>query len=184
MTMFRGFIAIEIPATQSIIEFENAIAKTSADVKLVEPENIHLTLKFLGDTNEDRIEAIGHVIEESVANIKPFTLTLKGTGVFPNEKYVKVIWVGIVNGDNLSSIARSIDEKLVPLGFSKEQRGYSAHLTIGRVRTAKNKDQLLTAIQKYKEKEFLQQEVSSVMLKKSDLTPKGPIYTTLREIPL
>jgi 2'-5' RNA ligase len=184
MTIFRGFIAVEIPATPSIIEFENAIAKTSADVKLVEPENIHLTLKFLGDTNEDKIDAISHVIEESVENIKPFMLTLKGTGVFPNEKYVKVIWVGIVDGDNLSRIAQSIDEKLIPLGFNKEQRGYSAHLTIGRVRTAKNKDQLLTVIQKYKEKEFLQQEIHAVTLKKSDLTPKGPIYTTLREIPL
>jgi 2'-5' RNA ligase len=184
MTIFRGFIAIEIPVAPSIIEFENAIAKTSADVKLVEPENIHLTLKFLGDTTEDKIDAISHVIEESVENIKPFMLTLKGTGVFPNEKYVKVIWVGIVDGDNLSRIAQSIDERLIPLGFNKEQRGYSAHLTIGRVRTAKNKDQLLTVIQKYEEKEFLQQEIHAVTLKKSDLTPKGPIYTTLREIPL
>ncbi|HVP99934.1 MAG TPA: RNA 2',3'-cyclic phosphodiesterase [Candidatus Thermoplasmatota archaeon] len=184
MAVFRGFIAIEIPAAPSIIDFENAIAKTSADVKLVEPENIHLTLKFLGDTNEEQIDAIGRVIEESVAGIKPFMLTLKGTGVFPNERYIKVVWVGIVNGDNLSRIAQAIDQKLEPLGFTKERRGYSAHLTIGRVRTAKNKDQLLTVIQKYQEKEFLQKEIQAVALKKSDLTPQGPIYTTLREIPL
>lgn len=184
MTTFRGFIAIEIPAAPSIIEFEKAISKTSTDVKLVEPKNIHLTLKFLGDTDENQIDAIEQIIRESVKDITPFPLTLKGTGVFPNERYLKVIWVGIINGDNLATIAKSIDEKLIPLGFKKEQRGYSAHLTIGRVRTAKNKDQLLTVINNFKEQEFLQQEIHAVTLKKSELTPTGPIYTTLREIPL
>jgi 2'-5' RNA ligase len=95
-----------------------------------------------------------------------------------------VLWIGIINGDFLATIAQSIDEKLVSLGFPKEQRGYSAHLTIGRVRTAKNKDQLLTTINKFKEIEFLKHDVNTVTLKKSELTPKGPIYTTLREIPL
>jgi 2'-5' RNA ligase len=184
MTTFRGFIAIEIPAAPSIIEFEKAIAKTGADVKLVEPKNIHLTLKFLGDTDENQIDVIEQIIKESVKDITPFPLTLKGTGVFPNERYLKVIWVGIINGDTLATIAQSIDEKILPLGFKKEQRGFSAHLTIGRVRTAKNKDQLLTVINNFKEKEFLQQEIRAITLKKSDLTPTGPIYTTLREIPL
>ena len=184
MMTFRGFIAVEIPAAPSIIEFEQAISKTNADVKLVEPKNIHLTLKFLGDTQDNQIEAIEQIIRESVHDIAPFPLTLKGTGVFPNEKYLKVIWIGIMNGDYLATIAQSIDEKLAPLGFKKEQRGYSAHLTIGRVRTAKNKDQLLTVVNKFREQEFLQQEIRVVTLKKSDLTPTGPIYTTLREIPL
>ena len=184
MAIFRGFIAVEIQAAHSIIDLEKAISKTGADVKLVEPENIHLTLKFLGDTDESKIDAIEQIIRESVKGITPFPLTLRGTGVFPNERYLKVLWVGIVDGDILAKIARSIDEKLVPLGFTKEQRGYSAHLTIGRVRTAKNKDQLLTVIHNFKEKEFLRQEINAVTLKKSDLTPKGPIYTTLREIPL
>jgi len=184
MALFRGFIAVEIPAAPSIIDFENAVAKTGADVKLVEPENIHLTLKFLGDTEENQIDAIGKVIEESVVGIKPFMLTLKGTGVFPNDKYVKVVWIGIVNGEYLARIAQSIEDKLAPFGFAKERRGFSAHLTIGRVRTAKNKDELLAAVQQFREKEFLRHEIHAVMLKKSDLTPKGPIYTTIREIPL
>jgi 2'-5' RNA ligase len=182
MVLFRGFIAIEIPAAPSIIDLEKTISKTGADVKLVEPENIHLTLKFLGDTDESKIDAIEQIIRESVKGIATFPLMLKGTGVFPNEKYMKVLWIGIVNGDILATIAQSIDEQLAPLGFKKEQRGYSAHLTIGRVRTAKNKDQLLTVIHKFKDQEFLTHEVNAVTLKKSDLTPKGPIYTTLREI--
>jgi len=184
MTTFRGFIAIEIQAASSIIEFENAITKTGADVKLVEPKNIHLTLKFLGDTDENQIDAIEHIIKESVTNMTPFPLTLKGTGVFPNEKYLKVIWIGITNAASLKKIADTLDEKLATLGFKKENRGFSPHLTIGRVRTAKNKEQLLTVIKNHNEKEFLRQEIHSVTLKKSDLTPAGPIYTTLREIHL
>jgi len=184
MALFRGFIAIEIPAAPAIIDLEQAISKTGADVKLVEPENIHLTLKFLGDTEENQIDVTEQIIRESVKGITPFSLTLRGTGVFPNERHVKVLWIGIVDGDPLARIARSIDEKLVPLGFTKEQRGYSAHLTIGRVRTPRNKDQLLTVIHKFKDDEFLTHQVNAVTLKKSELTPKGPIYTTLREIPL
>jgi 2'-5' RNA ligase len=184
MALFRGFIAIEIPAASSIINLEQAISKTGADVKLVEPENIHLTLKFLGDTEENQIDAIEQILKESVVGATPFSLTLRGTGVFPNERYLKVLWIGIVDGDILTRIARSLDEKLLLLGFAKDQRGFSAHLTIGRVRTAKNKDQLLTVINKYKDEEFLTHTVTAVTLKKSELTPKGPIYTTLREIPL
>jgi 2'-5' RNA ligase len=184
MTTFRGFIAIEIQPASSIIEFENSITKSGADVKLVEPQNIHLTLKFLGDTEESKIEAIDHSIKESLAGIKPFSLTLIGTGVFPNEKYVKVIWIGIKDGDMLKTIAGALDEKLVTLGFPKEKRDFSPHLTIGRVKTARNKEQLLAVIKNHDTKKFLQQEIHSVTLKKSDLTTAGPIYTTLREIHL
>ncbi len=184
MTQFRGFIAVEISAAPSIINLEQAISKTDADVKLVEPENIHLTLKFLGDTEESQIDAIEQIIKESVMGIPPFSLTLRGTGVFPNERYLKVLWIGIVDADPLARIAKLIEEKLVPLGFAKEKREFSAHLTIGRVRTARNKDQLLSVIHKFKDDEFLTQQVTVVTLKKSELTPKGPIYTTLREIPL
>lgn len=184
MATFRGFIAIEIPATPPIIEFEKTIIETGADVKLVEPKNIHLTLKFLGDSDENQIGTIEGIIKESVTNITPFPITLKGTGVFPNEKYLKVIWIGIINGNILEKIANSLDEKLVALGFKKEQHSYSAHLTIGRVRTAKNKERLLTVIKSHNNIEFLQQEIRAVTLKKSDLKPTGPIYTTLREIPL
>ena len=183
MTTFRGFIAVEIEAAPSVIEFENAIAQTGADVKLVEPKNIHLTLKFLGNTDETQIDDIERIIKEAVTDVKPFSVTLKGTGVFPSEKYLKVIWIGILGGETLKMISDYLEEKLADVGFEKERRGFSPHLTIGRVRTAKNKEQLLTLIHQENEQEFLQQEIHALTLKKSELTPKGPIYTTLREIP-
>jgi 2'-5' RNA ligase len=182
MSTFRGFIAIEINPTPQIIAFEKEIEKTGADVKLVEPENIHITVKFLGDTDENNIDGIERSIKESVRGIEPFSITLKGTGVFPNQNYIKVLWIGITDSGDIETIAHAIDEKLSPLGFKKEHRGFSPHLTVGRVKTARNKDQLLRVIENHISEKFTIQRVESITLKKSELTPKGPIYTTLREV--
>jgi len=184
MSLFRGFIAIDITATPQIITFEEEIARSDADVKLVEPENIHITIKFLGDTEENSIDTIEQRMQEAVRGISPFPLTLKGTGVFPNQHYMKVIWVGIIDAGHIQTIAHTIDTVLAPLGFKKESRGFSPHLTVGRVRSARNKDKLLKILQRYNEREFTVQEVQSIVLKKSELTQKGPIYTTLREVRL
>jgi 2'-5' RNA ligase len=184
MSIFRGFIAIDIIATPQILTFENEIVKTGADVKLVEPENIHITLKFLGDTDEKYIDPIEQSIKEAVKTVKPFPVTLSGTGVFPNQNYVKVIWVGIIDNGQIEPIAHAIDNLLSPLGFKKEMRRFSPHLTIGRVKTARNKEKLLNIIQHYPKEEFTVQDVQSIVLKKSELTPKGPIYTTVKEVHL
>lgn len=184
MVRFRGFIAIDINATNKIVKFENEVAKTGADLKLVEPQNIHITLKFLGDVEEDQVDKIEQIIKESLKDIEPFTIKLNGTGVFPNENYIKVIWIGIEDGQIIGKIAGIIDEKLTKLGFKKERRGFSPHLTIGRVKTAKNKHTLIKTIENYRDEDFSVEEVKSIKLMKSDLTPKGPIYTTMREVPL
>lgn len=182
MSQFRGFIAIDIEACPKLTEFENEIKKTGADVKLVETENVHVTLKFLGDTEEVLVDGIEKIMNNAVKETKSFNIQLKGTGVFPNQNYIKVIWVGIEHGDPIGAIAHEIDDKLSKLGFEKEKRGFSPHLTIARVKTSKNKEKLLQIIEKYRDVEFTDIKVDSVKLKKSDLTPKGPIYTTLKEV--
>jgi 2'-5' RNA ligase len=184
MTKFRGFIAIDINVTPNVLNLLQDITNSNADVKLVEPQNIHITIKFLGDVQEDNIDDIEQIMKDSVKEIEPFTLKLSGTGVFPNQNYIRVVWIGIKDAEIIETISRSIDERLSQLGFKREKRGFSAHLTIGRVKTAKNKQLLLKAIESYKDFEFSTQEVNSIKLKKSDLTPKGPIYTTLREVKL
>lgn len=184
MSLFRGFIAIDIAPTPNLLTFEKEIATTGADIKLVEPENIHITIKFLGDTDEKDIDAIEQGIKESVKNITPFPITLKGTGVFPNKNYIKVLWVGITDTSTIGTIARSIDILLAPLGFKKEPRGFSAHLTVGRVKTARNKEKLLRVVEQFSMEEFTTQQVCSIVLKKSELTSKGPLYTTIREVKL
>ena len=184
MTKFRGFIAIDIPASQRIIELSNQIKKSGADIKLVELENIHITLKFLGDTEEQYIDKIEEMIKKSVEGIESFEIKLIGAGVFPNSSYIKVMWIGIKDNGELSKISSNINEKLTELGFEKEKRGFSPHLTIARVRSARNKEKLIEIVEKYREIEFTTVKVDSIELKKSELTPKGPSYTTLKEVKL
>jgi len=182
MSKFRGFIAIDIESNKKLLDFENEIKKTGADLKLVEPENIHITLKFLGDTEETLVDEIEKIITNAVKENKSFNIQLKGAGVFPNQNYIKVLWVGIEHGDPIAAIAQEIDEKLSKLGFKREERKFSPHLTIARVKTSRNKDKLLQIIEKYRDAEFSDMKIGSLKLKKSDLTPNGPIYTTLKEV--
>jgi len=184
MSMFRIFIAVDITPTNDILRFLNQINSLNADIKIVEPQNIHITLKFLGDTPEKKFEQIEQIIKDSVKGIEAFNIKLNGTGVFPNKNYIRVVWIGIKDIEKLMTIARNVDEKISALGFKKEKRDFSAHLTVGRVKTAKNKHLLLKKIEEYKDFNFGIQEVKYIKLKKSDLTPKGPIYTTLKEIAL
>ena len=184
MTSFRGFIAIDIGATPPIIELMNALAASGADMKLVEPHNIHITLKFLGDTDERLVDEIDTIMEEAASTIKPSSVLLKGAGVFPSKNYIRVVWIGMQETEPLSALAHALDEHIVQLGFKKEKRPFSPHLTLGRVRTSRNKECLLEVLQQYETMAFGKQAISSIKLKKSELTPKGPVYTTLREVTL
>lgn len=184
MLQFRGFIAVDIDVFPKLLEFEKEIKETGANVKLVEPENVHITLKFLGDTNESQIDEIDKIMKDAVKGVDPFNIQLKGAGVFPNPNYIKVIWVGIKQGEPIGVIASKIDEQLSKMGFKKEKRGFSPHLTIARVKSAKGKDEILHVIEKYRDVQFVDIRVDSIKLKKSDLTPKGPVYTTLIDVKL
>jgi 2'-5' RNA ligase len=184
MTQFRGFIAVDIDALPKILDFEKDLKDTKANIKLVEPENIHITLKFLGDTNEDLIDEIDSLIKKAVQGINSFNIILEGAGVFPNKNYIKVIWLGIKNGEKLGNISKNIDEELNGMGIKKEKREFSAHLTIARVRSVKNKEKILRIIEKHTNSRFGEINVNSIKLKKSILTQKGPIYIDLKDIKL
>jgi len=184
MSQLRAFISIDIPFAETLKKLHKEIIKTQADVKLVEPDNVHITLKFLGEIHDNLIEDINKIIESSVEQIKPFTITLFGTGAFPNKDYMKVLWIGIKNTEQIQTLAQNIDEQLTKLGFKKETRGFSAHLTIGRVRSARQKEKLQQIIQNNEHTEFIEIKVDSIKLKQSTLTPQGPIYTTIKEIKL
>ena len=182
MPTFRGFIAIEVKSFPKLIEFENELKKSGAIIKLVEPENIHITLKFLGDTDSEFIDQIEEIIKKAVQNVKEFKITLKEVGVFPNQNYIKVIWIGINDKEKLSEISKKIDEGCSKIGFEKEKRRFSTHLTIGRVKSAKNKQNILKILEKYKDTVFGEVLVNKIILKKSELTSEGPIYTNIRDI--
>lgn len=157
-------------------------------IKWVDPENIHITLKFLGDTPLDKIETVKAVITGAAQGVKPFKLKAEGLGVFPNTIRAQVIWVGLTGDTHkLNELQQRLEKRLETIGFPSENRKFSAHLTLGRVRREATSYQqqeagkLVETIQYRFDSEI---SVKSIQLMKSQLTPKGPIYTRLTEVPL
>ena len=107
MQKIRTFIAMDIPVSQKVTEIINELKKIQIDAKIVEIENMHLTLKFLGDTDEKLIDEIEKIIKDAILNMQPFEIILKNLGVFPNEKYMKVAWIGVENAEPLKKIAET-----------------------------------------------------------------------------
>lgn len=179
----RSFIAIEI-VPEGIEEIYGELRGTGADLKLVKPENLHLTMKFLGEIEEGRVEEIYTAMEKSSEGIEAFNTVLKGMGAFPSLNYIRVIWVGLEEGrEPIIEMQKRLEGNLVNLGFKRDKR-FEPHLTIARLRSARNKEKLAQVLSRFKDTSFGEFRVESVKLKKSVLTPKGPIYTTLREVVL
>lgn len=182
----RSFIAVELDSQirDQLARIQLQLKKSGADVKWVSPDNIHLTLKFLGHAPAETLHKAGGILQENFKNVHAFEITIDRLGVFPRIERPRVIWVGIRrNADKLREIAGTIDEKLLPLGFEKEEREFSAHMTLGRVRSSYQVSKLSRAVQEYTMKDVLPQTVKKITLFQSTLTPQGPVYTALQEIP-
>lgn len=183
----RCFIAVDIEdeLKKQLEKVQEKIMVCGADIKYVERENIHLTLKFLGEVEERRIEPIKRALLEVADKYTPFEIELGGIGVFPSPSYLRVIWVGITRGqDKLGEIHTKIEENLYQLGFKRENRGFSCHITVGRVRSPRNKGKLVEVLSRLRDIQIGTQTVDSIELKQSQLSPKGPIYTTLKSVKL
>lgn len=180
----RLFIAVNLEEglKKKIVPLEEELRKTGADVKWVEVKNLHLTLKFLGEVDEKKVTQIEQIVRPILANFSSFEMLLSGFGVFPNLNYPRVVWVGIKEGsEKLKVLSEEIENSLVPLGFPKENRPFTAHLTLGRVRSAKNKQELIKKIEERKNQEIGSQKVEKIYLMQSTLQPTGPIYTPVKE---
>ncbi len=185
--MIRTFLAIELPETihKRIEGVQGDLKSSHADVRWVSPWKIHLTLKFFGDIEEATIEPIVKAIEGPVHNAPPFSIRVKGIGAFPHWKNPRVIWMGLINGgDVLIPLQKQIEMELEKIGFEPEGRTFQPHLTLGRVNSARGKEELIRRMERYREEEFGEIGVAKVILFKSDLKPTGPIYTPLREVEL
>lgn len=184
IAIMRTFIAIELSEEirSSLAQIQSHLKYSGADVKWVEKDNIHLTLKFLGEISEEKCEKINSILDATGRSIKPFEISIKDIGAFPKIDYPRVVWVGLDKGAAESKIlAEKIDEELSKIGFAKETRPFTAHLTIGRVRSSKNKEALKEKITQYARRDTHDELVSCVTLFQSTLTPKGPTYTKLHE---
>lgn len=180
----RTFIAIELPQefTSQIDQLQNNLRKTNVDVSWVKPQNVHITLKFLGEVKEDKIEEVHQAVEIAVVGIKIFPVSLQGLGGFPNLKRPRVIWIGVEKGKEiLAQLGPKLEEEFFKIGFAKENRDFTPHLTIGRVKSPKNLEKLAAEINKtvFETQEF---QVKEVVVMKSTLQPTGSIYTPLKKV--
>jgi 2'-5' RNA ligase len=184
--MVRVFVAVKIGEgiRQKLAALQNSLPSSAAGLKLVEPDNIHLTLKFLGEVPLEKTGQITQAIVDGVSGLQKFNAYMKGVGAFPGLNQVRVIWAGVTDGqDQFIELQRRIDAALQPLGFELE-KGFHPHATIARVKFIKDKAKLLSFIKEKSGEDFGDIAVESVELKQSNLTPKGPIYSTLAEIKL
>lgn len=181
---FRAFIAVEVPVSPELEHFSRSVKGTGADLKMVNLANMHITLKFLGDTGETLVEGIEEVIRDSVSGTGAFTMKLKGAGAFPNLNRISVVWAGLDNAKALEGIAGRIDAGLVPLGFSPEKRRFSPHVTVARVKSGRKREALARVIQGFSDTDFGEIPVDRIILKKSVLTPGGPVYSDVVDVML
>ena len=189
MSLIRAFIAIPIPARlQEKILLETAPLRSRLEsglVRWVASENIHLTLKFLGDTSEEKLDALKKILTKEVVKFQPFEISVRKIGVFPKPSRPSVIWIGIENSGKLSTLHRCVERAASQIGSVPEKRPFSAHLTLGRVTRKGYGSKPRALIQKMIEEspvyDFGSVQVSSVQIFQSELTPSGAKHRSLFE---
>ncbi len=180
--MLRLFIAAELSDRQKreVFELQQRVKQYIDGARWVRFEGMHLTLKFLGDTDENRVEQICEAIKKSEEPLKPFVLRYGGCGVFPGPQKARVLWLGLKEGaEQIKFLAENLEKNLSACGFQKEKRPYHPHLTIGRLRNPPPKNMIMKYIES--ENNFLSSAVETpgVVLFQSKLSPQGAEYKAL-----
>jgi 2'-5' RNA ligase len=181
----RSFISIDLEDQQILSRIASILSSLQAlggDLKPVEGENIHLTLKFLGNVSTPRLAEVKSSLKQ--LTFPPFTAEIKGAGAFPNLKHMSVLWVGVNEGwTQVEQIYELVEKLLSSLGFRTESRPFSPHITIARVRSGRKRDETANFLQRLSDESFGTITVDKVRLKQSILSSAGPKYSTLLEVP-
>jgi 2'-5' RNA ligase len=189
--MLRSFIAVEVPA-----RIQDAIAQSIASVKNVLPkplvrwvaqQNVHLTLKFLGDVSSTNLERLAEAVGKEAASHGMFSISVGGLGAFPSTRRARVIWLGLKAPPDLEALWRGMEAVTTQLGYDQEERPFSAHLTVGRVGqnvSAADLQHIRAVLEAAKVGEIGTLQVDAVHIFKSDLRPGGSVYTNLYILPL
>lgn len=182
--IIRAFLSVDIDDEKllsRIIHIQSKLNQSVAKMKLVERENIHFTWRFFGDTSVSEIDVIHSALE--TLSFAPFEIRISGVGAFPNSKRPRIIWIGVTdNRDELCRLKSETDKALKELGYLIEKKKFVPHATIARVRFVRNRQELFENLEILDDEDVGSMIVSGIRMKKSTLTPKGPIYETLWEI--
>ena len=184
----RTFVAVSLDEAVcgSVASLIRALAASQADVKWVEPHNLHLTLKFLGEVPLEEIHAVCKAVKRGVAELESFRLDLVGAGAFPNIRHPRTLWLGVQEGEvEMAAVQQAVDHSLKKLGYRPEGRKFKPHLTLGRVRRSgpgvARLAELLAEHASYRAGASVVEEVTVFA---SELTSEGPVYSVLGQAPL
>lgn len=175
----RLFVAVDVSdeIVATLAETQKRLKQAGADVAWTKPENMHLTLKFLGETADARVGEIKAALDLVALRHQPFEMKVYELGSFPEQGNPRVLWAGVTAGrEPLSALARDVEQSLAELGFPKEQRPFTAHLTLGRLRSPRGAGRLLKLMERVGTLEFGQCRINDLRLYKSTLVPGGSIY--------
>ncbi len=182
----RAFICVDLPAAvrRRAEELQRRLATCGADVNWVRKENLHLTLRFLGEISRHQLESACAGTKRAAAGVEAFQLRFSGSGCFPSERHPKVVWVGLAEiPQAILNLHVGIEQELVQAGFPCEERPFSPHLTLGRVRSSRNSSRLVERLSatEFNSETFL---VREVVVMKSELKSSGAVYTPIERVEL
>lgn len=187
MAAVRSFVAVRLPEdVRAALAAEIArLRPAGREVAWVAAENLHVTLRFLGGVEEDRLEAVGAALAAVAAGAAGFEVEVRGLGAFPTPSRPRVLWAGLAGGaPALAELAGRVEEALAGLGFPREERPFAGHVTLGRVREPRRDPRLEQALAAGAGRPFGRLPVDRVALMRSDLSPRGARYTVLGAWPL
>lgn len=184
--MKRLFCAVKVPANEALEEAIGAFRLELKDARVswVSPQNLHLTLKFFGDTPNHQVESIVEALHLSAASSPPFSFSVEGCGTFGGIRQPNVIWLGIRNGKPLEALYHNVNQFLAPLGFEPDRKLFTPHLTIGRIKFIQDTVGLRALESEYSGQEFAKVRTGSFYLMESLLRPQGPLYKVVEEFKL
>lgn len=183
----RLFIAIEIPedVKKLMAEAQAKLRGTSVDAGWTRAEGIHLTLKFLGEVLETKVPEIMTALSGAVKGTGGFRLDGAGAGAFPNPKNARVVWIGMSGEtDKLTRLQAAVEKAMIGFGFKREDRAFTPHLTLGRIKYIRSRDAWLKALEGIKDITLPGFDVHAVSLMKSELKPSGAVYTEIGRVEL
>ncbi len=183
----RTFLALPLdePIVRRLAEAQAALAAVAAHIRWVEPQNLHLTVKFLGDVENDRLSDVCEVAEEIASQSDPFEITVRGLVPAPPSGSMRMVWVGVEEPTaRLERMQGLLEEAYAGLGFKMENRRFHPHLTLGRVKSGQNVQRLRAAVEEFARTDFGVQPVEEIVVFSSRLTPEGPIYSPLKKAEL
>ncbi|MCU4717335.1 RNA 2',3'-cyclic phosphodiesterase [Halapricum hydrolyticum] len=182
----RLFVSVDLDGLADEVSAVLELFEGASGLNFVDPEQAHVTLKFLGDTGEDRVPELIDELERAVetADVDPFPAQFGGLGVFPSLEYISVVWLGVrEGGDQLTTLYEAIEDRTVAMGFDPEDHDFTPHVTLARMNHAGGKE-LVQDVVEQRDPDAGSLRVEDVRLTESVLTDDGPVYSTLESFEL